>query len=217
MKFEAVLFDMDGVLINSEPHYWKEEREFYTALGAPLTDEQLSAMMGASPAANTGRLLSWYPNLGYTHEELIPIHEQVLLHGIMRVESLADGVETWLHRIRADGMKLSVASSAPVLLVDYARQHFHFDELFDAQICCRDVKNAKPAPDIFLEAARRVGVPPEKCLVVEDSQNGVLAARAAGIPVAAYTGALMGPAAKGADWTFPRYDDLWYDVIFNMN
>lgn len=214
MKFEAVLFDMDGVLVNSEPHYWAEERIFYKSLGMTLTDEQLKGFMGATPAANTRRILEWNPQLKLTHDELTDMHNDMLLRGMKRVESLVDGAEKWLRRIRAEGMKLAVASSSPLRVVDYAAEHFRFPELFDAVVCSRDVVNSKPAPDIFLEAARRVGAEPTKCLVIEDSQNGVRAARAAKMAIAAFTGALMGEPASGADWTFPRYDDLWYEIIF---
>ncbi len=213
-QFQAVLFDMDGVLVNSEPHYWAEERVFYRELGVPLSDAQLQAMMGGSPTANTRKVLDWFPDLKIEHDELTRMHEQMLLRGLKQVDSLVDGVADWIERIRASGMKTAVASSSPLLLLDYARERFEFSRLFDTVVCSRDVAHAKPAPDIFLEAARRVGAEPTRCLVIEDSQNGVNAARAASMKVAAFTGALAGSPAEGADWTFPRFDEGWYRRIF---
>ena len=214
MKFQAVLFDMDGVLVNSEPHYWAEERKFYQSLGAPLSDEQMQEMMGASPASNTRRVLDWFPNVKIEHAQLIRMHEEMLLRGLKHVDSLVAGAEDWIMRIRASGMKTAVASSSPAPLLDYARERFGFSRLFDTVVCSRDVANAKPAPDIFLEAARRLEAEPALCLVVEDSQNGVNAARAAGMKVAAFTGALAGAPATGADWVVPKFDDAWYRQIF---
>lgn len=214
MKFDAVLFDMDGVLINSEPCYFAEELVFYRdELGVPITFEQQCAMMGSAPAYNTRQMLNWYPELGISHEKLTEMHEQMLLRGIMRVESLVEGVENWIRDIRADGMKVAVASSSPILLLEYARERFRFDEKFDTVVCSRDVKNAKPAPDIFLEAARRVGAAPERCLVIEDSKNGVKAGVAAGMTVASFTGALMGEPAPGAHIYFDKYNDENYKSI----
>ncbi len=213
MKFRAVLFDMDGVLVASEPHYFAEEAAHYAALGVKLTLEELRQMLGGSPAANVRRILTWHPELDIPEKMLVSMHEEMLLRGLKQVDGLMPGVEEWIRRIRAEGGKLAVASSSPLLLLDYARERFRFGELFDTIVCARDVKNAKPDPDIFLEAARRLDADPADCLVVEDSQNGVKAGLAAGMKVAAFTGALMAPPARGAHWTFPEFSDAWYREI----
>ena len=215
MDFQAVLFDMDGVLVASEEHYFVEERAHYATLGAPLDDDKMHQMMGATPASNVKRIRAWYPGLDIPEKMMLSLHEEMLLRGLKRVKSLVPGVERWLRRIRQDGAKLAVASSSPVLLLDYAREHFRFDELFDTIVCGMDVEHGKPAPDIFLEAARRLGADPARCLVVEDSQNGVKAGLAAGMKVVAFTGALMGEPAAGAHWTIPEFSDAWYEKIMN--
>ena len=213
MNFQAVLFDMDGVLVASESHYFAEERAHYARLGAPLTEDQMHQMMGATPASNVRRILQWYPEIDIPERMLLSLHNEMLLRGLKEVEGLVPGVENWLRHIRADGAKLAVASSSPQLLLRYARTRFRFDELFDTIVTGMDVEHGKPAPDIFLEAARRLGADPARCLVVEDSQNGVNAGLAAGMKVVAFTGALMAPPAAGAHWTIPEFSDAWYREI----
>ena len=215
MRFEAVLFDMDGVLIASERYYFAEERAHYAALGAPLTDDQMHQMMGATPASNVKRILNWYPGLEIPEKMLLSLHVEMLLRGLRRVEGLVPGVEDWLRRLRAEGAKLAVASSSPKPMLDYARKRFRYDELFDTIVTGMEVKHGKPAPDIFLEAARRLGADPARCLVVEDSQNGVNAGLAAGMEVVSFTGALMSDPAVGAQWTIPEYTMDWYEKIMN--
>lgn len=217
MKVRAVLWDMDGVLIDSERYYWQEMNAYYEGLGVFLTEERKRTFIGASPMLNSAKVKQWYPELPYTAEEICAGHVAALVRGLKRVEGLIDGVETWVARLHAEGCKHAVATSSNEEMLAYATEAFRLGEVFDTIVTSSNVKRAKPEPDIFLEAARRFGASPEECVVVEDSQNGVLAGKAAGMRVAVFTGApgLAGaPVPEGGDIYFDRYDDENFAKIF---
>ena len=217
MRVKAVLWDMDGVIIDSERFYWEEMDSFYEGIGVFLSPERKRSFIGSSAMINSANVKKWYPDLPQTAEELCAGHKAALLRGIMRVDGLIPGVGEWLSRLRAAGVKNAVATSSTGEMLDWATRALRLDEIFDTIVTAMDVPRAKPNPDIFLEAARRFGAEPADCLVMEDSQNGVLAAKAAGMRVAVFTGApgLSGaPTPEGGDYIFDRYDDAAFDMLF---
>ncbi len=218
MAIKAVLWDMDGVLIDSERHYWDELNAYYDGLGVKMTDEQKRSFIGCSPMKNASKVCEWFPEFGFDEQALCDGHVAALVRGLHLVDGLIDGVEGWVDALHARGVKSTVATSSNAEMLDYAKGAFRLPEVFDMIITSNDVKNPKPAPDIFLEAAKRFGVEPSECLVVEDSQNGVLAAKAAGMRVAVFTGApgLSGaPIPSGGDVYFSKYDAEAFATLFD--
>ena len=214
---KAVLWDMDGVLIDSERYYWEEMNTYYEGLGIFLSDERKNGFIGCSPMKNAEKVKAWYPDHPLSEEEICEGHVAALVRGLHRVDGLIDGVEGWVSRLHAMGVSHAVATSSNEEMLAYATGAFRLNEVFDIIVTSSDVKRPKPEPDIFLEAARRFGASPGECVVVEDSQNGVLAAKAAGMRVAVFTGAPGLPSApkpEGGDVYFDRYDDANFAKIF---
>jgi HAD superfamily hydrolase (TIGR01509 family) len=182
---EAVVFDMDGVLVDTE-QLWDEVREALTEeWGGRYTPEAQEAMMGMSS-------LEWSH---YLHEVVglreppEVINEEVVRRMLARYETglpVVPGAVEAVRRLAAEGLRLAVASSSNRELIDAVLRRLELTELFAVTVSAEEVARGKPAPDVYVEAARRLGVEPARCVAVEDSASGIRAAHAAGMRVVAY-------------------------------
>jgi beta-phosphoglucomutase-like phosphatase (HAD superfamily) len=179
----ALLFDMDGLMVDSEPLWFEVEREFARARGGNWTEELGTACIGQG-MANTLRMMQ--ASFGFP-VDLVRDASVIVELFVARVGELTlkPGFEELLADARSRGVPRALASSSARRLVEATLARFGVRESFDAVVTGDCVAHPKPAPDIFLEAARRLGVPPEACVVLEDSLAGVRAGRAAGMRVIA--------------------------------
>jgi HAD superfamily hydrolase (TIGR01509 family) len=180
---EAVVFDLDGVLIDSE-HVWDEARQALAEeRGGRWTDNASRDMMGMS-SPEWSRYMR--DDIGIDEEpEEISAEVVRRLERIYRDElPLIGGAREAVERL-ASRWPLGVASSSNRELIDLVLELSGLDRFFAATVSSEEVPRGKPAPDVYLEAARRLGVAPERCAAVEDSENGILAAKAAGMRVLA--------------------------------
>jgi len=179
----AVVFDMDGVLVDTE-HLWDEVREeLTTEWGGRYTPEAQEAMMGMSS-------LEWSR---YMHEELgVPDEpEDISAEVVRRMEAryrerlpLIDGAEEAVRRLAAR-WPLGLASSSNRPLIDAVLELSGLASSFRATVSSEEVARGKPSPDVYLECARRLGVEPASCAAIEDSHSGIRSATAAGMRVLA--------------------------------
>jgi HAD superfamily hydrolase (TIGR01509 family) len=178
----AVLWDMDGTLVDSEEYHWISWRDTMARRGFALTHERVLETFGWR---NDAILAGW---LGETATpdvvREIGDEKEALYRDLVRRHGLSPlpGAEPWVRRLKADGWRQAIASSAPRANVETILEVLGFDGLFDALVSAEDVRNGKPAPDVFLAAAAKVGVDPSGCIVVEDAVAGVEAGRRAGMP-----------------------------------
>ncbi len=176
----AVIFDMDGVLIDSEPLHFEATRRVLADHGVPYSATDNEEFLGVTASQTYATLRSRH-QLAVAERDLIQAYSEELLRVIPdRAQPMA-GVPEVLEKLRAAGLRLALASSAEPEVIQATLAGLRVSGFFDVVVSGAEVERGKPAPDIFLEAARRLGVPPGACLVVEDSRNGVLAARAAGM------------------------------------
>jgi HAD superfamily hydrolase (TIGR01509 family) len=189
----AVVFDMDGVLVDTE-HLWDEVREeLTTEWGGRYTPEAQEAMMGMSS-------LEWSRYLHETvglREAPERINQEVVRRMLARygVElPVIPGAIEAVRRLDAAGYRLAVASSSNRELIDAVLRRLELAALFEVTVSSEEVERGKPAPDVYLEAARRLEVEPAECVAIEDSASGIRAARAAGMRVIAYPNRLYPPA-----------------------
>jgi HAD superfamily hydrolase (TIGR01509 family) len=180
---QAVVFDLDGVLIDSEP-VWEEVRRDYVARHhgrwQPDSQDRLMGMSTPEWAAYLSGELGVDRPSEAVAAEVIELMEQRYRE---RLPLLPGAVEA-VRRLAAR-WPLGLASSSPPRLIDLALRLAGLDELFGVRVSTEEVGRGKPAPDVYLEAAARLGQPPAACVAVEDSSNGVRSAAAAGMRVIA--------------------------------
>ena len=180
-KIRAVIFDMDGVLVDSESLINSAAVAMFREKGLVVQPEDFLPFVGAGEERYIGGVAAKYDfPLDLTGAKK-RTYENYLDLVPARLEAFP-GVHTLLSSCRAAGLLIAVASSADQIKVNANLQKIGSPEKFwDAVVWGEDVKNKKPAPDIFLLAADRLGVKPDECTVVEDAVNGVQAAQSAGM------------------------------------
>lgn len=177
---KAVIFDMDGVIVDSEPLHIKAERMLFAPLGIDVSDEELQSYMGRTPQILLADIIRKY-GLDTTLDEVYPKHKENLAKLYRDEVKPIPGALDTIHSLRSSDIDLAIASSSDLLLISTVLDKFELDEKFASYVSGEEVKNVKPHPDIFLEAAQRLGVRPKECVVVEDSNAGVRAAKSAGM------------------------------------
>jgi len=180
MRPDAVIFDMDGVLVDSEPFGFEALRRVMARYGLPYGEEENAEFLGRT-TLDSCQILRERHRLPEAAETLADWYVEGMLEQIARGPIPMAGVPEVLRRIRAAGYRMALASSAEVRVIDANLTALGLRPLFDAVVSGTQVARGKPAPDVFLAAAERLGAPPATCLVVEDSRNGLLAAKAAGM------------------------------------
>ena len=190
----AVVFDMDGVLVDTE-HLWDEVREeLTTEWGGRYTPEAQEAMMGMS-SREWSRYLHETVGLREPPET---INEEVVRRMLARYEvelPVIPGATEAVRRLNVAGYRLAVASSSNRELIDAVLRRLELAALFEVTVSSEEVERGKPAPDVYLEAARRLAVEPARCVAIEDSASGIRAASAAGMRVIAYPNRHYPPSA----------------------
>jgi HAD superfamily hydrolase (TIGR01509 family) len=180
MRPDAVIFDMDGVLVDSEPFGFEALRRVMARYGLPYGEEENAEFLGRT-TLDSCQILRERHRLPEAAETLADWYVEGMLEQIARGPIPMAGVPEVLRRIRAAGYRMALASSAEVRVIYANLTALGLRPLFDAVVSGTQVARGKPAPDVFLAAAERLGAPPATCLVVEDSRNGLLAAKAAGM------------------------------------
>lgn len=208
--FDAVLFDMDGVLVDSEGQ-WDEVRSAYAAAhGRPWTREDQLAVMGANSR-------QWSETMRQRLGADVPaeqIKAEVVAGVVARFRSgavaVVPGAPEAVRRIAAR-YPVAIASSSPREVIAAALDLLGLQAVFGATVSADEVRLGKPAPDVYRLAASRLGADAERCLVIEDSTNGVLAGRAAGAFVVLVPSQAVAPSAaafEAADLVVARLLDV---------
>jgi HAD superfamily hydrolase (TIGR01509 family) len=180
---DAVVFDLDGILIHSE-EVWDSVRERYVRERGGRYDEEVQrAMMGMS-SAEWPRYLHEHAGVPDAPEAINAEVVRRMLAAYRQELPLADGAAEAVRRLAAR-WPLGLASSSNRPLIDTVLELAGLTESFRTTVSSEEVARGKPAPDVYVEAARRLGVPPQACAAIEDSHSGIGAARAAGMRVVA--------------------------------
>ena len=210
-RVDAVLFDLDGVLTDSEP-WWDDVRvEFARVHDRPWTPEDQHAVMGAN-SPEWAEIMRTRLRLEHLDADVI---QEAIVDGVVeRYRTLPSpviaGAPAQVRRIAA-GRPVAIASSSHRRVIEAAVDALGLHDVFAAVVSSDEVSRGKPAPDVYLLAAERLGVAAERCVVVEDSLNGVRAGKAAGAYVVLVPNPSVPPAGDArdrADLVLERLDDL---------
>ena len=194
----AVVFDLDGVLVDSyEAHRWSWER-LAAETGVRFADEDFVASFGQTSREVIAR--HWHAEVGSARNRELDDRKEALYRERLRAAFPAvDGARELIDALRAEGVSLAVGSSAPPENVELSLELLGRRDAFAVVVTGRDVERGKPDPAIYLTCSARLGVPPARCVVIEDAPVGVAAARAAGMRCVALVGTTSATALWDAD------------------
>ena len=194
-KYDAVIFDMDGLMFNTEELYYRTFNDTLDHYGASLTRPPYTVCVG-HPVEDNSRYAVEHYQLDTTPETFCKTWMDRFDRAISDPEQIEmmPGFQDLLRHVRRRGYRLGIATSTqrPRMMVTlkngllaHLNEPRDLSDIFDVVLSGSDVTQTKPAPDIYLLAAERLRVPPARCLVFEDSESGVRAAKAAGMTVIA--------------------------------
>ena len=208
-QLHAVLWDMDGTLIDSMPYHWQAWQDVLRQTNRHVEHGVWNRTVGMR---NSEIIPLLFPDMPLAEMAYVDQAKEARYRELIELKGieLLPGVAEWIQRFQAAGWKQAVASSAPPENVAAIAHVLHFNGTFDALISGAEVERGKPDPDIFLAAAQRLGVQPQHCLVIEDASTGLEAAQRAGMKA---IGVLNTHSHLEADLVVQSLQDLTWEMI----
>ncbi len=177
---QAVIFDMDGLLVDSERISVAMNCKAGEMLGYPITPDLVKQVFGANHARKMAIYRAAIPN--FSPEKFDEVYPDLFMNALTSERlRMKKGAKSLLNHLKTRGIAVAVASSSSPERIAICLGKTRLTRYFDTIISGAMIEHSKPAPDIFLLAAKRLGVPPQMCLVLEDAPNGLMAGRAAGM------------------------------------
>lgn len=204
MELAAVLWDMDGTLADSSAYHWRSWQAVLAEEGVGITEADFRATFGQR---NEEILRVWLgPDADAARIRRVGEAKEVAYRGFVKAEGIAPlpGAAEWVRTLHEGGWRQAIASSAPRRNVEVMHAALSFRGLIDTLVGAEDVSAGKPDPEVFLVAAARLEVDPARCVVVEDAEAGIEAARRAGMRSVG----VGGPAVRAADFVVQSLADL---------
>jgi HAD superfamily hydrolase (TIGR01509 family) len=205
IAMRAIVFDMDGLMIDSEKIYWAVGRQIAREFGKEVKDETLGRMMGRSPLDSV-KLFARETGIDMDPKLLHEMREARVLQALKAGVDPMPGLMEILKKFKPL-YKLGIATSAPRYMVDVILGGLKIAHCFDAIQTSDDVTHGKPDPEIYLKAFARLGVSPSDAVVLEDSSNGTQAGKRSG----AYTIAVPSPYTRDQDFSYA--DEIAQDLF----
>ncbi|MGW6303811.1 HAD family hydrolase [Streptomyces niveus] len=205
-----VVFDLDGTLVDSEPNYYEAGRRLLARHGVPdFSWEHHTRYIGISTRETLEGLRAEY-GIGAPVDELLVLKDRLYLELARASTEVFPEMRKFVELLYAQGVPMAVASGSSRAAIEAVLGATGLDPYVTLYVSAEEVPHGKPEPDVFLEAARRLGADPADCVVLEDAAPGVLAARAAGmrcVAVPYVAGTADDPAFRGAELLFARGQD----------
>jgi HAD superfamily hydrolase (TIGR01509 family) len=176
---QALIFDLDGLLIDSETIYRKISYKMAADLGKKLHDGIWVKQMGRSPIESLGIFRRGLGITTHTAQELVDLRNVLLMEGFKNDLEFMPGALEIIHAFHGK-MRMAVATGSPRILMELAVEKLGLNGYFEYMLPSDDIVAGKPDPEIFLKTVEALGLAPDECVVMEDSSNGALAAHRAG-------------------------------------
>lgn len=219
MPIKAVIFDMDGVLVDSEPAHQERIRQFFAERGLDVPSEQLRTLVGCSGSYFVERATEWWAQAPCKSEaeralsamdayQLWKDAREPIDYGPL----LNPGVRETLETLSSRGVRLAVASSTSHEGISQELGPSDILHFFEVVVSGEEFRESKPNPEIYLTTMARMGLGPDECIAVEDSDRGIAAACAADMRVAVKREPRFGFAQEGGTWYLDRIDEL-LDIV----
>lgn len=212
----AVIFDMDGVLVDSEPvHFRANQLTLKEMFDIDLDYDYYKHFIGSTIKAMWQEMHAYFHVTSCTWEDLMLRNDEILAE-LVKKEGYPPikGAAELVKKLHNCGYLLAVASSSRREKIESNMTSLGILDCFDIFVSGMELKKPKPAPDIFLVTAEKLGVKPEECLVIEDSQNGVLAARDAGMACLGFLNKNSGEQdLSAADYLFEDFSSVEEDFV----
>ncbi|MCI8637923.1 MAG: HAD family phosphatase [Coprococcus sp.] len=219
-NIDAILFDMDGTLVDSMWVWSSVDEDYIEKYNLTVPEDFLQQMEGKSFTETAQYYLDVFPTIPLTLEELKKEWCEMALDKYIHDVQMKDGAEQFIRRAHGLGIRLGIATSNDRTLAQQTLEARGISQFFDVISTSCEVKKGKPAPDVYLEAAKRLGVAPEKCLVFEDVPMGILAGKNAGMKVCAvdddFSRCQEARKKELADYYICSYDEIFesaYEVL----
>ncbi|PIU23158.1 MAG: phosphatase [Chloroflexi bacterium CG08_land_8_20_14_0_20_45_12] len=212
---KAVIFDMDGILIDSLPIHMKIWGIIEKELGFKIRPEEGVKFNGMSLREMITYLKKNH-DIPATSDEIYEMKMRLQKEMFWDEVTLFKGVEDLLKELNTSGIRCAVATSSERYFMDMVVDKFDIRGYFSGFVSCDDVKKAKPEPEIFLLAAKRSGTKPKECVVIEDAPNGITAAKKAGMKSIAVMTTHTEDALHDADLIVNSIDEISLSLLKNI-
>jgi len=216
---DSVIFDMDGLLIDTEPYWQKTERELMAEYGININDEMQKATIGLRADEQINHWYKYQPWQGKTKEEIVEEFEERILNYFLVEAVLMPGALEIIEFFHKKGLSLALASSSSLKLIQTFVDKFRLNAYFRVIHSAENENKGKPDPAVYLSTLKKLNKAGNKCLAFEDSLHGVRAAKAAGISVVAVPESrhINDPEFKEADMVIRRLTEFGETEFIKLN
>jgi beta-phosphoglucomutase family hydrolase len=211
----AVIFDMDGVISDSEPLHASADVEVLSGIGIHVSEHEIEKFAGISSSIIFEKYLAQAKRPLGLASELVQKKYAVLQRKSGEIRAVP-GVVELIRLLKANGWALAVASASRKIFIRTVLDTLKVSDCFDVIASVEDVQRGKPAPDVFLKASELLGVPPARCIVIEDATAGVEAAKAAKMKCIGYAGSSGGQRLDIADLIVSDFTTLESSMLLDL-
>lgn len=206
---KAAIFDMDGVIVDSEPLHFMVDKIVLKNIGVTESEDYLEKFVGYTNPEMWQQII-YEKKLNYTAEELIKSQIELKLDYLKNNNfNPIDGILDLLIKLDKEQYKMAIASSSPRIFIEAIVKKLRIDNFFSVIISAEEVANGKPEPDVFLKAVELLNIDPSDCFIIEDSKSGVTAANKAGIRCIGFQNPSSGNQdLSGAEITIDKISDI---------
>lgn len=214
-KLEAVIWDLDGVIADTGSYHFRAWQQVFSKRGVSFTEEDFRYRFGQRNDEIIRGALG--ANIAPGELEIIAREKEETLRRLIagNVKPLPGAIEL-IRSLRQNGLKVAIASSGPPENIQLMLRELGIEDCFQAIVSGREVAESKPSPQIFLRAARKLGVPPGNSVVMEDAVAGVAGAKRAGMKCVAVTSSHPGDSLKEADLIVATLEAVSIDTLYGL-